>query len=76
MKATLDRIEGNMAVLLIRDGEMIKLNVPLTLLPEGYEEGDILGITIERDVSATKDAKGRSKNLIEKLKHKGQDKEI
>lgn len=76
MKATLDRIEGNMAVLLIQDGETIKVDVPLVLLPEGCGEGDILAITIKRDDSATMNAKERSKNLIEKLKRKGQDEQI
>lgn len=76
MKATLDRIEGNMAILLIRNGETIKVDVPLVLLPEGCGEGDILDISIKRDDSATMDAKERSRSLIEKLKRKGQDEQI
>lgn len=76
MKATLDRIEGNTAVLLIRNGETIKVGVPLVLLPEGCGEGDILDISIKRDDSATMDAKERSRSLIEKLKRKGQDEQI
>jgi hypothetical protein len=36
IKATIDRIEGKFAVLLIIDGKNIKLNVPLALLcPKG-----------------------------------------
>jgi hypothetical protein len=35
MKATIDRIEGKLAVLLIRNGESVRLNIPLTLLPSG-----------------------------------------
>ena len=49
MKATIDRIEGKLAVLLIRDGESIRLNIPLILLPEGSKEGDILDISIHKD---------------------------
>lgn len=49
MKATLDRIEGEMAVLLVRNGESIRLNLPEVLLPVGCKEGDILDISITRD---------------------------
>ena len=76
MKATLDRIEGKMAVLLIRNSETMKVNLPIVLLPKGCEEGDILDITIEKDDPAKKEAKEHSKDLIETLKHKGQDKDI
>jgi Protein of unknown function (DUF3006) len=49
-KVTLDRIEENIAVLLVRDEEKIKINIPLCLLPVGSKEGDILDIAITRDV--------------------------
>ncbi len=70
MKATIDRIEGNIAVLLIRNGERIKLNVPLSLLPEMSAEGDILDISIKKDKKETDDARERVSGLIEKLKNK------
>lgn len=70
MKATIDRFEGKLAVLLIRNRECIKLNIPLILLPEGSKEGDILDIDIQRDEKETEDAKKRVSTLIEKLKSK------
>jgi len=70
MKATLDRIEGGIAVLLIRDDERIRIDLPISLLPEGSKEGDILDITIQRDENATGQAKTRTSELIEKLKRK------
>ena len=70
MKATIDRIEGKLAALLIRNGENIKLNFPLILLPEGSKEGDILDISIHKDEKETEDAKERVSSLIEKLKSK------
>lgn len=70
MKATLDRIEGDMVVLLVRDDESIKLDMPLALLPEGCREGDILDITITRDENATEESKARISNLLERLKRK------
>ena len=71
MKATIDRIEGKIAVLLVGD-ESTKLNLPLSLLPEGCKEGDVLNISIERDSAATDQSKERVTDLMEKLKKKGQ----
>jgi hypothetical protein len=68
MKATIDRIEGTIAVLISRDDESLRLNVPVLLLPPGCREGDILTIGIERDGTATEAAKERVSGLIEKLK--------
>lgn len=73
MKATIDRIEGKIAVLLVGD-ESTKLNIPLSLLPEGCKEGDVLNISFERDPEATEQAKERVSGLMEKLKTKSQGK--
>ncbi len=70
MKATLDRIEDGIALLLIRNDESIQINIPVELLPEGCCEGDILDITICRDLEGTRAAKERVSDLIEKLKNK------
>ncbi len=71
MKATLDRFEDGCAVLLVRDYEAIEIDFPACLLPDGCEEGDILDITISRDVAGTGEARERISRLIEKLKKKG-----
>jgi hypothetical protein len=71
-KVTLDRIEEGNAVLLIRDDETVKINIPLFLLPPESREGDILDVTIARDVQETEDAKERVSNLLEKLKNENQ----
>jgi len=72
-KVTLDRIEENIAVLLVRDEEKIKINIPLCLLPSESREGDILDITIARNVQETEDAKERVSSLLEKLKKKSRE---
>jgi hypothetical protein len=69
-KVTLDRIEENVAVLLVRDEEIIKINIPLFLLPTGSKEGDILNIIITKDVQETEGAKERVSALLEKLQKK------
>ncbi len=67
---TLDRIEGSIAVLLLRDEESIKIDIPLFLLPPGSKEGDILNISIARDPQETEAAKERVSSLLDKLKYK------
>lgn len=69
-KVTLDRIEENVAVLLVRDEEKTRINIPLSLLPVGCREGDILDIAITKDVQETESAKERVSSLLEKLKNK------
>jgi hypothetical protein len=73
MKAVIDRVEGKIAVLLLGD-ESIKLNIPLSLLPDGCKEGDILNMSFERDVVGTEQAKERVSGLMDKLKKKNQGK--
>ena len=68
MKVTIDRIEGTIAVLISREDESVRVNIPVSLLPPGCREGDILTIRIERDVEATEAAQARVAGLIEKLK--------
>lgn len=69
-KVTLDRIEEGAAVLLLRDDESIKIDVPLYLLPHESKEGDILNLSIDKDVQETEAAKERVSALLEKLKNK------
>jgi Protein of unknown function (DUF3006) len=70
MKMTIDRMEGTVAILISRQDESVRVNVPVSLLPPGSREGDILTIRIERDLPATNAARGRVSGLIEKLKNK------
>lgn len=65
IKATLDRIKGDAAILLIRNDKSKRLIVPLALLPPGYQERDCLDITLTRDLNAVEDAESRISSLIE-----------
>ena len=68
MKVTIDRIEGTVAVLIACEDETMRVNVPVSLLPPGCREGDILTIRFERDGAATEAAQERVSGLIEKFK--------
>ena len=70
MKATIDRIEGKMAVLIAGE-ENVRFNLPLVLLPQGCKEGDVLNISFERDLEATEQARERVSSVMERLKKKG-----
>lgn len=74
MKAVIDRVEGELAVVLIGEKGEFKLNIPLSLLPEGSRESDILNISIERDSVETQQVKKNVSGLMERLKKKGQGK--
>lgn len=51
-----------------------KLNFPLSLLPDGCREGDILNMSFERDVVGTEQTRERASSLMDKLKKKSQGK--
>jgi hypothetical protein len=70
MKATIDRIEGTMAVLITRDDEAVRFNLPISFLPPGCREGDILTLGIERDATGTKEAKEQLSGRIERVKNR------
>jgi len=73
VKVTVDRIEKDTAVLLIRPEENKKVDCPLAFLPEDTIEGDILDIEINRDEKTKENSKKRVENLINKLKNKGKE---
>jgi len=67
MRAMVDRIEGTLAVLISCDDELVRLNLPVSLLPPGTREGDIVTLSIGRDEEATRAAKERVAGLVGNL---------
>lgn len=61
MKITIDRIEGEYAVVELENKTMLDMSI--LLIPEGAKEGDIISIEIDK-----KEAETRTKR-IEKLMH-------
>ena len=70
MKYTLDRIENGMAVLVPQDSARMQVIIPVSLLPAGTREGDILTVTIERDPDATEAERARIAGIIERIREK------
>jgi Protein of unknown function (DUF3006) len=71
MNVSIDRIEGGIAVLTVRDDLSGRITIPLSLLPPGSREGDLLSLTLDRDPEGTAVAKERAARHIEKLKKRG-----
>lgn len=75
VKASLDRIKGNYAVV-YSDSDRRKYNIPLEMLPQGSKPGNRLIVKLEGDTiadvivndKATEDAKERIKSKPEKLR--------
>ncbi len=71
MKVTVDRFEGDIAVLLVRPEETQQILFPRTLLP-GVREGNLLELTVRKEAAETQEARERAASLIEKLRTKGE----
>jgi hypothetical protein len=66
LRAIVDRIEDEMAVLLVGNEEL-RVVMPIGLLPEDTVEGSVLNISIDTDPAATEEARNRVQCLINKL---------
>lgn len=72
MKAVIDRIEADLAVLLVGEQQEM-LNVPVYMLPEGATEGSWLIIRFSLDEETTGQQYRRNKSLLERLLKKNDD---
>jgi len=69
MKAIIERLEANYAVVLFGEDE-IRVDIPLEVLPYGVREGDVLSVSFEIDMEATRARKEKALSFLEKLKNK------
>lgn len=67
MKVFIDRIESNIAVMLIVDREGINLDIPIEYLPEGVRAGDYFDISFTSDPASRVTAEQRTKDLLKEL---------
>jgi hypothetical protein len=70
LRVVIDRIEGDLAVLVLYEDDRVKFNMPLRLLPEGAREGDHLLMTFAQDNASRESEKRRIGNLLHELKNK------
>ncbi|HXF41758.1 MAG TPA: DUF3006 domain-containing protein [Blastocatellia bacterium] len=69
-RVVIDRIEGDLAVLVLYEDDGVKFNMPLRLLPEGAREGDHLLMTFAEDKEGREAETKRIGNLLDELKGK------
>lgn len=69
-RVIIDRIEGDLAVLVLYEDDKVRFNFPLRLLPEGAREGDHLVMTFVEDNASRASEKKRIGNLLDELKGK------
>jgi hypothetical protein len=67
-KVVIDRIEGDLAVLVGYDDDRLKFNLPLGFLPEGVKEGDHLLMNFTEDEASRQNDKKRIGDLLNELK--------
>jgi hypothetical protein len=67
MQATVDRIEGGVAVLITREETPARITIPARLLPEGSREGDIVTVALGADTGATENARDAVSRTIGRL---------
>lgn len=70
MNVSIDRIEDGVAVLVIEEDPSGLIYLPVSLIPPGCREGDVLTLTLESDPAGTAAARERVSGLIENLKKK------
>ena len=69
-RVIIDRIEGDLAVLVLYEDDRVKFNMPFRLLPEGAREGDHLLMTFAKDNASRESEKKRIGTLLDELKGK------
>lgn len=68
IKVIIDRIEGDLAVLVLYDDDRVKFNLPISYLPEGSRGGDHFQMSFVKDELSRESEKKRIDNLLGELK--------
>ena len=66
VNATIDRFEGDMAVVAVGDE---RFNLPRKLLPAGCGEGDGVALSLRRNGEQTEDKKRLAKEMLNEILH-------
>jgi hypothetical protein len=67
-KLVIDRIEGDLAVLVLYDDDGVKFDLPLRYLPDGVREGDHLLMNFREDEASRASEQKRVDDLLKELK--------
>lgn len=64
----IDRIEGDLAVLVLYEDDRVKFNFPIKYLPAGVRDGDHLQMSFVKDELSRESEKKRIDDLLGELK--------
>jgi DUF3006 family protein len=67
-KLVIDRIEGDLAVLVLYDDDGVKFDLPLRYLPDGVREGDHLLMNFRENEASRVSEQKRVDDLLKELK--------
>lgn len=73
VKVEIDRLEGDLAVLVLADDDKVKFNLPLKYLPEGVESGDHLTMSFKIDKESRAQVQREVEDLLRELTDKGKE---
>jgi Protein of unknown function (DUF3006) len=67
IKIVIDRIEGDLAVIVLYDDDSVKFNLPVKYLPKGVRDGDHLRLSFEVDKQSRESERKRVADLLKDL---------
>jgi hypothetical protein len=70
IKVVVDRLEGDLAVIVLYDDDSVKFNLPVKYLPEGTRGGDHLQVTFAPDRQSREAEKQKVADLLKSLTEK------
>jgi hypothetical protein len=73
IKVFIDRIEGDLAVVVLSGDDRVKFNLPVKYLPEGAGEGTHMRLRLKVDEASRKSETDKIAGLLEKLTGKKRD---
>lgn len=70
VKVVVDRIEEELAIIVLHEDDSVKFNLPVKYLPGGAEEGDHLQVSFTMDAESRESEKKRVADLLKELTDK------
>ena len=67
LKVYIDRIEDDVATLVMSDDDSVHFNLPKDYLPEGADGGDHFQLTFKPDKESAKEVKAKADDLLKDL---------
>lgn len=64
LKIVIDRVEDDIATLVLYEDDTVKFNLPAKYLPEGTKDGDHFQLLFKKDEQSRKEMKQEVENLL------------